>query len=199
MNVVETAALAILTAFYASFFLKMLRMKRQGLDSNLLGKGEKAESARRVELRLKAVTAGGAVVQLASVFLSGLIPGLTLPGALSGLGLLLAAGGTALFIAAMAAMKNNWRSGHTRNQNTGLVVGGPYEFSRNPAFVGFDLLYIGLALALPNMVNLMAAALAAMIFHRQILEEERFLQAAFGDDYRQYQARVHRYLGRRAS
>jgi len=198
MTTVQTSALVILTVFYASFFLKMLGLKRRGIDSNLLGKGEKPAAARRVERWLKAVTYGGATVQFLSVFLDGRLPGPAMPGVLRGLGLLLAAGGTTMFIAAMAAMKSNWRSGHDLGQNTSLVVGGPYEFSRNPAFVGFDLLYVGLALALPNLVNLASAALAVMVFHRQILQEEFFLQSAFGDDYQRYQARVNRYLGRRA-
>jgi len=199
MTAIETAALIIWGIFYASFFTKMILMRRQGINSNLLGIGEKPEKTRTVEQMLKVVTFSGAPIQLASVFFSGRIWGLPNSWALQGFGLLLAAVGTAFFIAAMHAMKMNWRSGCDINQNTSLTVSGPYKISRNPAFVGFDLLYIGWALAFPNIINLVASSCAIVIFHMQILEEEKFLETVFGKEYQQYKTRVNRYLGKMAS
>ena len=192
----ELMALIILMTFYASFFIKIILMKRQGITSNLLGKGEKPERARRIELWLKAVTYGGATLQFFSVFLSGKIWGLSPQRPVQILGLLLAASGCAFFISAMAAMKNNWRSGYDLRQNTSLVLNGPYKISRNPAFVGFDLLYIGCALVLPNIINLAISVLALITFHLQILEEERFLESAFGQNFLKYKSMVNRYFGR---
>lgn len=199
MSAVEITAFIILSLFYASFFIKMLLLKRRGINSNLLGKGRKPAKALSVEKSLKTVTFIGAPVQLASVFLSMKIWSLWARPALQVSGLILAALGTGFFISAMAAMKSNWRSGCETGQNTSLVVAGPYKISRNPAFVGFDLLYLGYALAFPNVVNLIISGWAVATFHRQILEEEAFLETAFGEEYRQYKSRIRRYLGRTGS
>lgn len=91
-------------------------------------------------------------------------------------------------------MRDSWRAGVDESQKTAMVTRGVYRFSRNPAFVGFDLLYIGTFLALPNLVMLAAGAAAIVLLHLQILEEEQFLPYAFGDDYPQYKAQTPRYL-----
>ncbi len=46
-------------------------------------------------------------------------------------------------------MRDSWRAGFSYDQRTGLVMTGIYRLSRNPAFLGFDLLYIGCA-AVPS-------------------------------------------------
>lgn len=184
-------ALIIWAAFYVSFFAKMLLMKKRGINSNLLGRGQKPEKARRVEVMLKAVTFTGAPIQLFSIFFVSAPFSRPLPG------LILSAAGTAFFIWAMLAMRDNWRSGYDLHQNTTLVVSGPYKISRNPAFVGFDLLYIGWALAFPNIFNLIISVAALIVFHRQIVEEELFLESAFGREYELYKMRVNRYMGRK--
>ena len=40
-------------------------------------------------------------------------------------------------------MKDSWRAGIPEKDKTELVTGGIYAFCRNPAFLGFDLMYIG--------------------------------------------------------
>jgi protein-S-isoprenylcysteine O-methyltransferase Ste14 len=79
------------------------------------------------------------------------------------------------------------------SQKTDMVTRGVYGFCRNPAFLGFDLLYIGSALACPNVVLLIAAPVGVLLLHLQILEEERYLAKAFGEDYARYRAGVKRY------
>lgn len=66
--------------------------------------------------------------------------------------------------------------------------------SRNPAFVGFDLLYLGVLAAFPNAWHACFVAAAIYIFHRQILNEENYLIRTFGEEYIQYKNRVRRYL-----
>ena len=93
------------------------------------------------------------------------------------------AAGVAFFIAAVITMKSNWRAGFCADQKTSLVTGGIYKISRNPAFLGFDLLYIGCALCFPNLVNIAATLLVIVLFHLQILGEEKYLTATFGTEY----------------
>lgn len=197
MTAIEITALTIWVIFYASFFGKMFLLKRRGIDANLLGKGEKPEKARRVERWLKAVTFTGASLQFILIFFSGKIWGWPAPEFLRISGLFLAATGAAFFIAAMFTMKTNWRSGCDISQNTALVVSGPYKISRNPAFLGFDLLYIGWMLTFPNVVTLLISSAAIVTFHLQILEEEHFLKNLFSGAYLNYSDQVNRYFGKK--
>ena len=78
------------------------------------------------------------------------------------------------------------------------MTAGIFQISRNPAFLGFDLVYIGLGLMFFNWGLWAVSAFAALMFHLQIVNvEEVFLQETFGEDYLAYCADVRRYLGRR--
>jgi protein-S-isoprenylcysteine O-methyltransferase Ste14 len=125
------------------------------------------------------------------------VPGFTSFPAIHWLGIALMICGTAFFVTAMIIMRNNWRAGFTDHQDTKLVTDGIYRVSRNPAFVGFDLLYIGCAFTFPNFVNIVVAVTALIMFQFQILSEERFLERVFGDEYSTYQRTVRRYIGRK--
>ena len=71
---------------------------------------------------------------------------------------------------------------------------GILRFSRNPAFLGFDLFYMGIALMLPSLLMFTVVIVALLIFHLQILEEEKFLTTVFGDNYLTYKQKVRRYF-----
>lgn len=43
-------------------------------------------------------------------------------------------------------MRDSWRAGISETDKTELVTGGIYQFSCNPAFFEFNLLYIGILL-----------------------------------------------------
>ena len=95
-------------------------------------------------------------------------------------------------------MQDNWRAGVSKTDRTSLVTRGIYRISRNPAFLGFDLVYIGILLMFFNWALLLLSAFAALMFHLQIVNvEEDFLQHAFGEEYSEYKRTVNRYLGRR--
>ena len=98
------------------------------------------------------------------------------------------------FLLSVTVMRNNWRAGFDSNQNTSLVTRGIYKISRNPAFVGFDLLYIGCAVSFPNIINIIISLIAIIAFHIQILGEEKFLAEQFGQEYIDYKKKVRRYI-----
>jgi protein-S-isoprenylcysteine O-methyltransferase Ste14 len=81
--------------------------------------------------------------------------------------------------------------GHT----TAIVTEGPFRYSRNPMYLTLLLAYVGgmLAFHLP-----WAAILLVPVFltlqYGVIVREERYLQAAFGEQYAAYQRRVRRWL-----
>lgn len=101
--------------------------------------------------------------------------------------------GTLYFAAAVVSMQENWRAGIDAGQDTSLVGTGIYRFSRNPAFVGFGLMYAGFASVWPNWPLLILSAIGIVLFHLQVLREEAYLEGKFGDKYRSYKSRTLRY------
>ena len=76
-----------------------------------------------------------------------------------------------------------------------LVTSGIYRWTRNPIYLGFFLAYggIGVATRSPWMLML-ALPLAITIRNGVIAREEAYLERRFGDAYRDYKARVRRWL-----
>ncbi len=101
--------------------------------------------------------------------------------------------GVLYFAVAVSAMKTNWRAGIDAGERTELVETGIYRFSRNPAFVGFDLLYAGFAMMWPSWPVIVLSVAAAILLHLQVLHEEEYLTARFGEAYRAYRRRTLRY------
>ena len=78
---------------------------------------------------------------------------------------------------------------------TALVTDGPFRFSRNPMYLGFLLTYLGLALGLNSPVALLLALPCMVVMTwGVVLREERYLEGKFGQPYRDYKARVRRWL-----
>ena len=76
-----------------------------------------------------------------------------------------------------------------------LVRDGPYRFSRNPIYVALTLAYAGISLILNAVWPLALLPLALAVMHYGVIRrEERYLEGRFGDQYRQYRARVRRWL-----
>jgi protein-S-isoprenylcysteine O-methyltransferase Ste14 len=76
-----------------------------------------------------------------------------------------------------------------------LITSGPYALSRNPMYVGWHLIFLGLA-CIANSIWLAAlfAPVACIIHFVDIRREERSLAREFGDSYREYRQCVRRYL-----
>jgi protein-S-isoprenylcysteine O-methyltransferase Ste14 len=78
---------------------------------------------------------------------------------------------------------------------TALVTDGPYRWSRNPMYVALTLAYVGIGVAGDNgWVALLLAPLLALMRFGVIAREEAYLARTFGDSYRDYTARVRRWL-----
>ena len=114
------------------------------------------------------------------------------------IGCVINAVGVLTFIMSVLQMKDSWRAGVQREDKTNLVTTGIYSISRNPAFLGFDLMYIGILFAFFNWFLCFATSFVLVFFHLQIVNvEEEFLIDAFGEEYIQYKKKVCRYLGRK--
>jgi protein-S-isoprenylcysteine O-methyltransferase Ste14 len=76
-----------------------------------------------------------------------------------------------------------------------LMTGGPYALSRHPMYIGELALWLGLAILFGSPVVLAGFAIWVAVMRRLAVREEVGLEAAFGDAYRQYKARVPRWIG----
>ena len=80
-------------------------------------------------------------------------------------------------------------------RTTTIVRTGPYRFSRNPIYLAFVFVLLGLALWLNNLWLLVAlATFASFISIMVIPREEEFLERNFQAQYSEYKATVRRWL-----
>ena len=78
---------------------------------------------------------------------------------------------------------------------TAIVESGPYRFTRNPMYVAMACAYLGLSLLLNNVWALVLLPLVLVVVDLAVIRrEERYLTAKFGAPYREYCARVRRWL-----
>ncbi len=133
-------------------------------------------------------------------------PVLDVTGALEPLDALDSAGvratGVAIFIVglvgtlyAQVAMGESWRIGVDVDERTALVTSGPFAIVRNPIFAAMLPASLGLALLVPNIAAL--AGFGALVLALQIqvrLVEEPYLLRQHGEAYRNYAARVGRFV-----
>lgn len=78
---------------------------------------------------------------------------------------------------------------------TYLVLGGPYLWTRNPMYVGMALSLLGAAVALASLAPFFVLPLFVLVInYRFVAAEEHMLEEAFGEAYREYKARVRRWL-----
>ena len=190
----QLLGLLVLFLYYGSYFLKMRTQRRHGIKTDRMGLGSKPKRTRVIETFLRAVTFSMAAVQVISVWLDDrwLLLIHNRPARFIGIGVSFA--GLIVFILAMITMRDSWRAGIAASQRTTFVTAGLYRLSRNPAFLGFDLFYVGLTVAFCNIVQLFFMVAAVGMLHLQILEEERFLPTVFGEEYVRYKREIGRYL-----
>lgn len=189
----QIIGIIVMLVFYGCYFMKMDEQKKKGIRTDQIAKGKKGREF-MIELIMKITTITVPVVEFASIAVSGSLTS----GWIRMLGIPAAVIGDAVFVVSVLTMKDSWRAGVPKEDRTELVTEGIYGYSRNPAFLGFDLVYIGIALMFAN-APLIAVSIAAMVmFHLQIAYvEEPFLLRAFGEEYAEYMKHVNRYIGRR--
>jgi protein-S-isoprenylcysteine O-methyltransferase Ste14 len=97
-------------------------------------------------------------------------------------------------LAALYEMKNSWRVGIKYDQKTELVTTGIYAVSRNPYFLSYDILFMGILMLFPSMVLLVLIVALVLTFHLMILEEEQYLAGIQGKTFQDYKRKTGRYL-----
>ena len=191
--ILKIIALGLMAIFYLCYFSKMISQKRKGIHTDQLGKGKEG-FLKFIEITLKITTYLLPILQIISIlfYIEASYDLLRI------LGVVIELFGIVVFVTSVVEMKDNWRAGVQREEKTKLVTTGIYSISRNPAFLGFDFMYIGILFAFFNWYLLFATAFAVCLFHLQIVNvEEDFLVETFGQEYLKYKKKVCRYLGRK--
>lgn len=186
----QIVALSTMAVFYTAYLAKILMQRKQGIQTDQIGKGNKARKLLMIERLMKAATYFVIPVEIISIVGNFCLWN----GFLRWVGLAVADLGVIVFVAAMATMRNSWRAGIPDNDQTELITTGIYTLSRNPAFLGFDMMYIGLLIAFFNVGHLLFVLFAVAMLHLQILQEEVFLTQVFGASYLEYKKRTGRYI-----
>ena len=99
----------------------------------------------------------------------------------------LAAGGTLITWAWLAA-----RDTRLANPDA-LVTSGPYGVSRNPMYVGWALVHLGVGLLRNDAWTTAALPVASAAVHRGVLREEALLEATFPVEFSRYRQSAPRY------
>ncbi|WP_312093611.1 methyltransferase family protein [Aminipila sp.] len=109
-------------------------------------------------------------------------------------GLALSAAAIIGLIFTLISFGDSFRVGIDEEKPDILVTTGVFRFSRNPIYVCFDTFFIGLFLVHRNIIIVIAVIAFALLIHRQILREEKFLRSHYGAEYEEYCRKVRRYL-----
>ena len=110
-------------------------------------------------------------------------------------GCLLVAMAVALFSCSIKQFRTAATPVPGNKPTTTIVQTGPYRFSRNPIYLAFFALQLGLAILLDSLW-LVATLIAtvAIIAVVVVPREERYLTGRFGAEYLTYKASVRRWL-----
>ncbi|KKW65313.1 isoprenylcysteine carboxylmethyltransferase family protein [Mycolicibacterium elephantis] len=110
-------------------------------------------------------------------------------------GVVLAVVGIAGTVYAQLDMGDSWRIGVDASERTTLVRTGVFALVRNPIFTAMLVFGLGIALVTPNLVALVGFAILVVTIELQVRAvEEPYLRSVHGDEYREYTARVGRFV-----
>ena len=82
-----------------------------------------------------------------------------------------------------------------RRPTAGIVRTGPYRYSRNPDYLGQMLIYLGVTVAANTWWPILLLPPVLFLIQRGVVRrEEHYLEAKFGNEYREYKAQTPRWL-----
>lgn len=138
--------------------------------------------------------------------LAGVLSDVLLPADIAGLasiswairlavGVAIAGGGFAFMANGHGLFTELGTSVRTCRPATELATGGAYRFSRNPMYVGFVAILLGIGVAIGGLLTMLSAVVMFLFLDRYVIpREERYLLRRFGGAYEAYKRRVRRWL-----
>jgi protein-S-isoprenylcysteine O-methyltransferase Ste14 len=171
----------------------MIIQRKKGIVTDQMGRGNKGRKLFLTELFLKIATYSVLIVEILSIVLNASHSFLPLKMVGISFGII----GVVIFGIAVFTMRDSWRAGIPEKDKTELVTNGIFSFSRNPAFLAFDLIYLGLLFCFFNWTLLVFTLWAVIMLHLQIKQEEKFLTSIFKEEYADYMQHTNRYFGKK--
>jgi protein-S-isoprenylcysteine O-methyltransferase Ste14 len=80
------------------------------------------------------------------------------------------------------------------NEETELKTKGIYRLTRNPIYVGFNIICLASVLNYPEIINMVFFVMVCVYHHFIIKAEEGFLEKRFGNSWKEYIKKTRRYL-----
>jgi protein-S-isoprenylcysteine O-methyltransferase Ste14 len=147
----------------------------------------------------------GVVAPPPLIFLAGLVvgfaveallPGADLPAWLEwGVGGLLVVAGLGLLLWFNTSFSRKGTAVEPWKPTTAIVTTGPYRLTRNPAYLGMALTYVGIALLSSAAWVLVPLPFVVAVIDRGVIaREERYLERKFGEEYLGYKRTVRRWV-----
>ena len=92
-------------------------------------------------------------------------------------------------------LKNAGTTVKPYQESNTLVRDGAYRISRNPMYLGFVSILIGISVLLRSITPYSVVVIFAIVVNQVYIEvEERMLAEKFGDDWIRYQSRVRKWI-----
>lgn len=104
-------------------------------------------------------------------------------------------GGIALMVWFFATMRRADTPIDPREPVSKLVTGGPFRYTRNPAYLGMASIYSGATILGDSLPSALLFPVVISLMNRGVIKrEERYLEEKFGAEYRRYKERVRRWV-----
>lgn len=98
----------------------------------------------------------------------------------------------------LALVTAGWREVYRARRENRLTRQGPYQFVRHPQYTGIFLVMFGEGVVhWPTVFSLAAFPIVVIAYYLLARKEERQMVERFGQEYREYRARVPMFLPRR--
>jgi protein-S-isoprenylcysteine O-methyltransferase Ste14 len=113
----------------------------------------------------------------------------------SAVGVLLIVVAGVLFAFAVLEFKRAGTPPEPYKPTTAIVTSGPYRVTRNPIYLSFALVQLGIAFwAGSGWILVLLLPVSVLMNYGVIAREERYLERKFGDEYFNYRRRVRRWM-----
>jgi len=109
-------------------------------------------------------------------------------------GVVLSMLGLIFFLLTLVSFGKSFRVGIDEEQPGAIITTGTFAISRNPIYVAFWFVLLGIFLIFSNWILLLYLIASIWLFHRQVLREEESLKKIYGEEYLEYCRKVRRYL-----
>lgn len=82
----------------------------------------------------------------------------------------------------------------SKPNNQNMNLNGLYRVSRNPMYIGYFIYFLGCVILTKSIVLFIVLIIFQISCHWLILEEEKWCIKTFGNQYKEYMAKVRRYI-----